>query len=82
MYLQLRNFFYTETLAMPFIQKRGWNKCEKEKLLKCFHSKLYPDSEELSQLAKSLNASRRRVENWFTYMRSKKVAEGMSLDSE
>ena len=64
------------------MQKKKWNKREKEKLLEIFNSKVYPEREELCQLAKSLNTSRKRVDNWFSNMRSKKIAEGMLLESE
>ena len=45
--------------------------------MKLFQAKAYPEKGELYQLAKSLNTSLQRVGHWFTYMRHKKIAEGM-----
>ena len=74
--------FYTETPPIHLGKRKEWNKCEKEKLLKIFHSKVYPEREEIRQLAKSLNTNHRKVENWFANMRRKKIREGLLIDSE
>ena len=78
----IEEFSYTKTPPGHFGQRKKWRKCEKEKLLQFFHSKVYPEREELCQLAHSLNTSHERVKNWFSHMRRIKIEEGMLIESE
>ena len=53
-----------------------------KQLMKSFQAKQYPDNDEITQLAESLNTTRRRVGDWFYYMQGRKIAEGMLPESK
>ena len=46
-------------------------------LMKIFRINAYPRIEEIYQLAMSLNVTKRKVHNWFCYMRHKTAEEGL-----
>ena len=48
-----------------------------EILTKSFKANPYPEKNEILQLAKSLNTSKKAINNWFGNMRQKKAKEGM-----
>ena len=70
-------FSLTETYS-----GKRWTKNEEELIEKIFHVNPYPETEELHQLAKSLNISQKRVQNWFSYRRFKEPTEEVLLQSE
>ena len=63
-----------------FVKGKNWNKCETETLIKHFHTKAYPEREEIYKLAKSLNTSCRKIRIWFNKMRHRKRAKGMLIE--
>ena len=74
--------FTTGTPSELRVKYKNWSKCQTEQLIKSFDANVYPKKEELCQLAKSLNTSRKRIANWFGHMRHRKRAQGMLIEGE
>ena len=59
-----------------------WTENQLEILMEAFQANLYPEIEELHQLAESLNVSNKKVQNWFSGKRRTLAGREMFPESE
>ena len=76
-----QTFFHglIETLGM---KRTKMTETQTQILMERFKAEAYPKKEDKCQLAQSLSTTKKKIERWFKYMRSKKVAEGVLNQSE
>ena len=54
-----------------------WTECQREILKKSYQANSFPIKNDLDELAKSFNTSRRRIENWFACRRFIETRKGL-----
>ena len=64
------------------MNREVWTKGQKEILTKSFQANVYPERKEVLQLVTSFNVTKKRVENWFSFMRRKKKEMGTLMNTE
>ena len=64
------------------ITKTKLTTTQTQRLMETFEANAYPKIERMDHLAMSLNITKKKVENWFGYMRRKKVAKGLLKKGE
>ena len=75
--MNLRSILIKYTSSNLGKAKRNFTPCQIQILAKRFEAKPYLEPGEKHKLAKSLNTSDKRIEEWFRYTRSRRRKQGL-----